>query len=251
MEKDFIKRLFDALGLDVQRASIIALEDPFIFQSLLCSDRSGPINLEVGAYYGVTADLYRERFPRGATDCLEPCPDSFAVLESNMQSDPNTIRASKTFSFIEINQEGNLYWNPTLVLDLSIAISSITIDDYLKHETIEQVDILKMDIQGAELLAPEGGQETHSGHRSFVIDTDLILVNPYEHTARMWELCRFLETFNYSFFGLHNLNRSQNGQLMAADAISIGPDLRKQTIAPVTQDHARPHHIRSWGVMAA
>jgi len=100
----------------------------------------------------------------GSVHSFEPDPINFKILKKN------TLNNSKSFinNVAISNKLGSisLYLNPvssgenTIIFspeNESISVKCLTIDDYINSKNISKLDFLKIDIQGAEINAIEGG----------------------------------------------------------------------------------------------
>lgn len=96
---------------------------------------------------------------------FEPDPVNFEILSKNTEMFSNSFVNQVAIS----NKKGNinLFLNPissgdNTILNTtsneSILVKSITLDEYVNNTNISKVDFLKIDIQGAEIKAIEGGE---------------------------------------------------------------------------------------------
>lgn len=106
------------------------------------------------------------------------------------------------------------------------------IDSFLQREGLDYVDFLKVDVEGAELLALQGAERTLS---SSVLGVNVEVWFQEEHAGRALfaDVDRYLRGFGFALFDLRNLNRWRrrtqaaqdptstvgSGQLMYADAL--------------------------------
>ena len=108
--------------------------------------------IDAGAYIGDTSAYFLSRFPSLNVIALEPNPDTFKVTMQNLShyKERITILNSGLYSsegFLRF-QEGQT--NASINNDGKIEISVTTINSLLEKYSIERLDILKMDIEGAE-----------------------------------------------------------------------------------------------------
>lgn len=110
----------------------------------------------------------------GAIYAFEPCPSTFAVLEKNLQQ--NRLANVRTFSVAVSDQSGqaSLYVNNSLKDGLNslerpshtdahvvghVPVSTVTLDDFVETHGITRVDVMKVDVEGAELLVFRGARD--------------------------------------------------------------------------------------------
>lgn len=79
---------------------------------------------------------------------------------------------------------------PWMAFEKSVAVPVTTLDYYCESHSIDRVDLLKMDIQGAEIDAIAGGQKTLS-KTSYLI-TEAVEVAEYEGQASLADLHKAL-----------------------------------------------------------
>jgi len=137
-------------------------------------------------------------------------------------------RDPRTSSLLDRPKSGRRYYNKEGVSQADIHIPSVTIDDYCSECGIEQIDILKLDAQGAELMALEGAKRMLSQMAVTLIYTEVQFIALYEGAPLFHRICRFLEDLNYSLYGIYDLVIAANGQLRFADAIFIHPAVRTE-----------------------
>jgi len=86
---------------------------------------------------------------------------------------------------------------------ISIPIATITLDSFIKRHNINQVDIIKIDIEGAEFLAFAGAKETLTNFKPVIyFELNQLNLKSYQHTAE--ETIRSLINLNYKIYNLEN-----------------------------------------------
>jgi FkbM family methyltransferase len=78
-----------------------------------------------------------------------------AVLYQSKRNDGGNWTASSSTS----KPKRALEYYPWLTFDDGVTVSAVALDDYCRARRIESVDLLKMNIQGAEIAAIRGGQQ--------------------------------------------------------------------------------------------
>lgn len=114
--------------------------------------------LDCGANIGLTALYLAERYPNARIFCVEPDPRNFALLKSNTSAEPRitAIQAAivgKSQGPIYLSQDRPAWGNSisaTQSAQDSIAVDSITIGDIMTMHDVPEIDLLKVDIEGAE-----------------------------------------------------------------------------------------------------
>jgi FkbM family methyltransferase len=146
--------------------------DIFIFHEVLkekvyqinASRLSAPpqVIVDLGANIGLTTLLLAAQFPEARFICVEPHPENVELLRHNLRclgdraqiihagiaDKPGTMQLSLAAE----------HYNASLVRggDEGIEVRTITMDDLFREAGIDRIDLLKMDIEGAEALILPG-----------------------------------------------------------------------------------------------
>ena len=93
-------------------------------------------------------------------------------------------------------------------------VETITIDEVMKLNNINKIDILKFDIQGGELMALQGAMNALQQKKISLIYTEALFVPHYENNPLLRDLWNCLEQYGYSLFDIYDMYRATNGQLV-------------------------------------
>jgi hypothetical protein len=125
----------------------------------------------------------------------------------------------------------------------TITVPTISLDDYRVKHQIEVPEILKMDIQGNELEALRGAEQTLATGGVLLVFTEVAFVPLYSGGVLFNELARYLADRGFSLFNLYELQSGHLGQLRFGDAIFVSSKLRKSVIDQALEalgDAAKP-----------
>ncbi len=114
--------------------------------------------------------------------------------------------------------------------DAETDVSVISIDEFTCQERIENIDILKLDVQGSEMMALKGASQILGKRAVSLIYTDVNFTLHYEGGVLFYELWNFLADFQYTLFDIYHLKRATNGQIRYGDALFVSEEVRKQVI---------------------
>ena len=111
--------------------------------------------IDAGANIGLAALYFARLFPDARICCIEPDAANFQLLQHNTRNYPNicTLQAAVWYKNEKLdfaNKEGfsaGLQVEPTAQTN---AIQGYTISELIQHFGIDEIDILKMDVEGAE-----------------------------------------------------------------------------------------------------
>ena len=132
-------------------------------------------------------------------------------------------------------------------------VPTTTLDDFCSRHAIDRVNVLKMDIQGGELMALQGASGMLESKAVDLIYTEVLFVELYEGQADFHDLCRFLCDCDYTLYGLYDLNSGRDSILAWGDAIFIAPRVRQSLdrtgVAKTNGNQSDPpgkSHFRDW-----
>jgi hypothetical protein len=92
-------------------------------------------------------------------------------------------------------------------------------DDFLERHGIQQVDILKIDVQGAEMAVLRGGEKALDAGRIKVIFFEIITCDTYKNQSGIHDYLKFLDSKNYGLVGFYDQANGPDGQLRQLDAL--------------------------------
>ena len=132
--------------------------------------RSGDVCLDIGANFGwYTTLLHRLCGARGSVHAFEPVPNIFARLERNVRlagSPPNihlnNVALGDAPGAVTMHQFAGLTSGHSSLSTMgrtdytALQCPMITLDSYLEEHHLEQVNFVKVDIEGAELMLFKG-----------------------------------------------------------------------------------------------
>lgn len=142
-----------------------------------CSDTSCCV--DVGCHKGEVLDIMRQAAPEGHHFGFEPIPDLFHHLQAKYQGSACTISAialsdkkgTSTFNYVVSNPSYSGlvkrdYDRPN-EKDTTITVQTDRLDDVLPAD--QSVDLIKIDVEGGELLVLTGARQTLTRNRPVVI----------------------------------------------------------------------------------
>ena len=251
--KSIIKKLLANAGLELRRTrpAIGSFpSDPFNAQKEFMKKLgiTEPVIFDVGAHKGETVMHYREVFPEAKIFCFEPFAANASILRDRFSGDPSVhvfeqavtdLCGEKSFyinnsdatnSLLPREKNSRRYFSKQADEKTVEMVEAVTIDEIMQQHNIENIDILKFDIQGGELMALQGAEEALQNKAISVIYTEALFVPHYENNPLLLDIWRYLEQFDYSFFDIYDLYRAGNGQLRFADVMFISKDTRSDVV---------------------
>ncbi len=217
----------------------------FVDQKIIFGDKQPVCVFDLGAHHGNTVAFYRNAFTHATIHAFEPHPESFEQLSSRFETDGKVrcVKAavsdhSGTASFFNNLRE---YTNSLLPVDersrnwvheeatRSVSkeqVVTITLDAYCEANGVRKIDLLKSDIQGAELRALRGATSLLGAGAIDVLMLEVLFAPLYEGQANFCDLVSELGKYDYNLLGIYNINRGANGLAGWADAIWVRKDFQ-------------------------
>lgn len=250
--KDALRRPFEVLGYDLRKMSQRPwVYDPMAVQSRLVSSISEPVVFDVGANVGQTLQRYARAIPNARIHCFEPFPASYRSLAETASAyaratahelalgDDDTERilhASTEFhtrnSLLERPTEGRTYWKGG-TLDEEVTVRVEKLDTFRARMSIDRIDILKIDVQGAEGLLLDGARATLDAGAIGIIFTEVMFVPHYEGGILYDDLAARLRGHGFSLLNIYDPILAGNAQLRYANALFVSDDVRARVLAPL------------------
>jgi FkbM family methyltransferase len=205
-----------------------------------------PLILDVGANIGQSVDHYRTASPSCVIHCFEPNPDAFEKLISHCHDRIDV----KLLNIALTNYSGiiNFYaarrselssllrtesWLSALSSDdkyeaTELCVPCTTLDQYCHEMEIKKVDVLKIDVQGAELIVLKGGQKMLSNARIGLVYLEVMLAETYVGQVTLAQLLEFFGTYRYRLWDLVPFTYTGAGAAWTANALFVCPQWAKQ-----------------------
>jgi hypothetical protein len=100
-----------------------------------------------------------------------------------------------------------------------IRVQTTTIDRFCQEHAIAAIDLLKLDVQGAEPLVLKGGEQMIRNGKVRLVYTEILTLPSYTGQLELSEFLRMMQGYGFQLFNFFNLNTTASGQLRQVDAI--------------------------------
>jgi FkbM family methyltransferase len=243
--KKFIKKMLSRFNIEVIliKNKENNYNNAFLAQKHLINI-DNPIIFDVGAHIGTITLLYKRMYKNPTIYAFEPFKESFEELKKNTKNNPGIFpinmglgdvegkakfysnEFAPTNSLLNSEKSGGQIWGENILNTKEIVeINLTTIDKFVKNNLISKIDILKLDVQGAENLVLKGAENTLLNCNIDMIYTEIILLPTYENQSNFEEILSIFEKQNYSLYNIYNPSYTSTGQLRQIDVIFIRKSL--------------------------
>jgi FkbM family methyltransferase len=192
---------------------------------------------------------YLQLFPRCEIHSFEPNADAFGDLAKEAGSDGRVFphpfaladtagsrqmyvhpRLDATNSLYNRPSHGTAYYPTGGWLSAGPVVETQTVDAFCERACISRIDIMKIDVQGAELLVLKGASAMLRREAIDLIFAEVMFVPHYEGAPLYHEVATFLGTHGYLLYGVYEMHHADDGQLCQADALFLSSSLRRMRL---------------------
>jgi FkbM family methyltransferase len=170
------------------------------------------IFLDIGANIGWYTTLIAKTFPNSACHSFEPHPLIYSALSENVKVNNlnnvsiNNIGLSDSPGTATLNQFAGLGHGHSSIekvekkVNNTFDIELTTLDSYIKENDIKNIDLIKIDVEGAELDVLRGSTSMMTKNQPvWVIEMNKETAEKFHHQPQ--DLLRFLEKYNgYEYY---------------------------------------------------
>lgn len=236
MINQVVRQIIRALGFDLHHFNPSSDSSHEIYQLLRSVIR--PVIFDVGAHHGETASVFSNLFPSADLYCFEPFEESFVELRKNSSNYPTATLEqiglsdssgmhefhsnanSATNSLLQLeDRAANIWANNSLVAIKKVDCNFLTLDKYIEDKNIKQIDLLKMDVQGAELRVLKGAKEAFKTNRIRNVYMEIIIGDTYSRQEKFSDYLNVLDSLGFRVHGLFNLFHGVDRRLLVLDAL--------------------------------
>lgn len=174
-----------------------------------------PLIFDVGANIGQSIEGYRRLFPECKITSFEPLPDCFGTLvrqfggtdgislENLALAETEGVR---TFYSTRCKSASSLLEPDPIIRKKSvkgnydydkIEVKTGTLDSYCKRNGVTEIDILKIDVQGAELSVLKGADSLLKNGAIRLIYSEVLFAENYSGQSSLLSISAFLEKHSY------------------------------------------------------
>lgn len=210
-----------------------------------------PIIFDIGAHHGESVAYLKPLFPKASIYSFEPDPDSFNVLSASaiegvsyfnlaLSDADGTLsfyrnKISHTNSLFKVNLDSKdsigiakaktendaQYFEG---FNEEVKVASTRLDSFTKQHSIGRIDLLKIDVQGAECRVLTGARESLKNTRVVVIE--ICFFDYYEHQTTFMDVENILSPLGFRLFSISEIsNNPMNGRTDWAEVVYLNQSI--------------------------
>ena len=210
-----------------------------------------PVVFDIGANIGQTTKEILNTWPEATVHCFEPLPEFYNKLVENTQDNKNVIcnnialsnKKNNKLKFyyhdiqpmlsginrLNINSKDSIGINEPELAGLQkgeflqnanqeITVNADTLSNYITENNVDSIDILKMDVQGAEPSILCGAGKLLK--RVDVVITELNFYDLYEASQSFYEIEKYLIPAGFRLWDIAHISKNpMNGRTDWVDVI--------------------------------
>lgn len=218
-----------------------------LFQHVVSTDK--PVIFDIGAHRGESVAYLKRLFPQSSIFSFEPDPESFAILSSKPNEGVSYFNVavsdmdgsapfyrnhiSHTNSLLKVNfssrdsigiakavaENDHAYFAG---FNEEVQVATTRLDTFLTCHSIDHIDLLKIDVQGAERRVLEGGglQTTR------VIILEVSFYDYYEQNTTFMDVEQILLPIGFRLFSISEIsNNPMNGRTDWAEVVYLNKNM--------------------------
>lgn len=141
---------------------------------------------------------------------------SAALSDKNGEAQFQINRSEASSSLLPIDPRNTAWFSRDLTVARRVQVPTMTLPSLLEEQGLQTVDLLKLDLQGAERSVLTGGETVLDRVR--VIYTEVFFERLYAGAWLFWEMNEFLASRGFKLCGLSNIVHAADGDLVQANA---------------------------------
>jgi FkbM family methyltransferase len=190
--------------------------------------------IDAGANRGAFTDAFLRLHHPDRVVLVEPIPDlaaklrvrfarrrGFSVVAAALSDHHGTAefeinQSPASSSLLKIDPRNIEWFGRDLRVARTLHVPTLTLPELMSEQQLETIDLLKLDLQGAERLVLSGGEAVLPRVR--VIYTEVFFEALYAGAWLFWDTHEFLCAHGFKLCGLSNIVHARNGDLVQANA---------------------------------
>jgi FkbM family methyltransferase len=191
---------------------------------------NGDFTEALAGYCGISRGLLIDPLPHKVANLRQRFhPPTYQVFECAVSASNGTIEfevneTEVTSSILSIRKEMPELGDISLGVNKRIKCDTRTLDNIVKEANIDAIDILKIDVQGAEHLVLMGAKEVLK--KTSMIWSEVSFKALYEASSRFMDIYDMLLPFGFKLIEIEPGFRGPDGEMIQGDALFINTSRR-------------------------
>lgn len=237
-------KLFNMFGYKITKIDKSAFPDQFKFFEKRKNEEI--VVFDIGSNVGDTISRYKNQFSKAKVYSFEAISDLAKQQEVLFENDNKVMVINEAIS----NEKGitkfnvNYFQDTSSMLDINndvmpdrygdayqpqkqVEVKTTTLDLFCAEYNVDQIDIIKMDIQGAELMALKGAKDLLNEGKIKMIYLECSFLPMYKGQDLFSDIIIYLGSFGYSLHYIYNISTNfKTGKPLQCDAIFIDKSMK-------------------------
>lgn len=184
--------------------------------------------VDIGAYEGTWTRMCRSIFPNAEVLMLEPLESKAFGLEKVAREFAPAVRYRRALltardgdevTFYAMETGSSVFPETSPYSRAEVSTTTCTLDTILAEQDMRQVDLIKVDVQGAELEVLRGGTRALEGAAAVLVEVSLVPVNA--GCPSFAEVVSFLTQSGFQLFDFCSQVRRRDGVLWQTDLLFV------------------------------
>jgi FkbM family methyltransferase len=189
----------------------------------LCSQPEAKVIVDLGANIGDSAVYFAQRYPRAKIIAIECEESNFQLLLANVKAFPNVtpVHAAIWSGNEKLSLTLGSGKNATRVsdqVDAGPSVNGLTMGELMATHNIEKIDILKIDIEGAE-------KNLFEHNCAWLADVQIVGIEMHDHLIAGCT-AKFFASMANNFNGNYSL--SQLGETLVVNRLPARPGIGRE-----------------------
>ena len=211
---------------------------PQLIRSLIDVSVTAPVIFDVGGHKGESIHFLRSLFPDAIIHSVEPDPVSFQQLcslgdertfchnlafsdmDGTLVFFQNNISHTNSLYKVNFESRDSIYFDKVRKserelepekFNREIKVAGCRMDQFCKGKSIDRINLLKIDVQGAEAKVLAGAGNLLERVDNIVLEVSFY--DYYEHQSSFFEVEQFLVPFGFRLYSISDIsNNPMNGR---------------------------------------
>lgn len=234
------------MGYDIVKYRNFSQSDfDIIYQNVFKSKANKISIFDVGAHKGESINRFKRIFDNYKIDAFEPDIENFSSLTEKFSKDKNIklnncgignsngtlefhkYKKTDVGGFNKIDSENT--WTkirsqqynttPEYFNTSSYEVDIRRLDDYIEENSINKINLLKIDTQGFEDEVLKGCKKALQNKTIDYIELELIIKGPYEKTLSFKDIEDVLHPYGYELYGIQSGSNYYNKPILQFDLL--------------------------------